>query len=76
MKYPFFQPLPNRLQAVISTSMLSGLLGALPLVAQTFNATRIDGRPATPDIADPLIDVSTFGAANAIGSNSLSLIHI
>ena len=70
MKYPFFQPLPNRLQAVISTSMLSGLLGALPLVAQTFNATRIDGRPATPDIVDPLIDVSTFGAANAIGSNS------
>ena len=70
MKLPFLQALPNRLQAVVNISILSGLLGALPLAAQTFNAIRIDGRPATPDVADPLIDVSTFGAVNAIGANS------
>ena len=70
MKHRLLHLLPNKFQTMVSASLLSGLLGTLPLAAQTFNATRIDGRPATPAVSDPLIDVSTFAAANAVGNNS------
>ena len=36
--------------------------------AQTFSATRVDGRPSTPEF-DPIIDESTFGDVNT-NSNS------
>ena len=47
-------------------------LSSVATEAQTFTATRIDGRPSTPEF-DPIIDESTFAAVNTdSSSNSLS----
>ena len=70
MKRRLLYPLSNKFQTMVNASLLSGLLGTLPLAAQTFDATRIDGDPTTSRISDPIIDVSTFDAANALGTNS------
>ena len=38
--------------------------------AQTYNATRVDGRPATPAVSDPIIDESTFASVNAASQDN------
>lgn len=51
----------NKLTAIFCSFAATYFFSVVPLSAQTFNATRIDGRPATR-VSDPLVDLSTFSA--------------
>ena len=57
----------KRYLALLSLMVVHGF-GSATADAQTFTATRVDGRPSTPEF-DPIIDESTFGAVNT-NSNS------
>ena len=61
----------KRYLALLSLIVVQGF-GSVTADAQTFTATRVDGRPSTPEF-DPIIDESTFAAVNTdSSSNSLS----
>ena len=61
----------KRYLALLSLIVVQGF-GSATADAQTFTATRVDGRPSTPEF-DPIIDESTFAAVNTdSSSNSLS----
>ena len=48
---------------LILLSLFFVVLSPVATEAQTFTATRVDGRPSTPEF-DPIIDESTFGDVN------------